>query len=146
MFLYYRELSLSDLAPLITVVIGEFHSIEGKPSILHCHLCSGGIWLEVITVLFKCFLCIFCNPYRKRSSKFISLTPLFYTLLLCRLSTTEWYLHVRFKLLFPASTTVLLCYIFLTCCISDTKSVFCRSLSSMQCYQGFHLPISVLQI
>jgi hypothetical protein len=103
-------------------------------------------WKLSLCFLNAFYLCTFCNPHRKRSSTFISLTPLFYTLLLCSLSTNEWFLHVHFKLLFPASITVLLCHIYLTCCISDTKSLFCRSLNSVQSYKGFHVPVSVLKI
>lgn len=79
-------------------------------------------WSYLVGSLSLCFLsvyylCFFCNTYRKRSSKFFLITPLTH---LCRLPNTEWYVHMCFKILFPASTPVLLCYILIICCISET--------------------------
>ena len=54
MFLSYLELSLSDCAPLVTEVPGQFNYTGCKTSII-CHMYSGFIF---ITVLFKCLLLV----------------------------------------------------------------------------------------
>lgn len=80
-------------------------------------------WSYLVGSLSLCFLsiyylCIFGSTHRKRSSKFFLITPLTH---FCRLPSTEWYVHMCFKTLFPASTPVLLCYILIICCISETQ-------------------------
>jgi len=117
MFLY-PEISLNDCAPLVTAVPGKFNYTGCKTSIM-----SFVFWSYLVGSLSLCFLsvyylCIFCNTHRKRSFKFFLITPLTH---LCRLPSTEWYVHMCFKTLFPASTPVLLCYILIICCIRETQ-------------------------
>jgi len=81
------------------------------------------------------YLCIFCNTHRKRSSEFFLITPLTH---LCRLPNTEWYVHMCFKILFPASKPALLCYILIICCSSETQTVFFRSHANLPRFPLIH--------
>jgi len=127
MFLSYLELSLSDCAPLVTEVPGSSITQDVKAVSYVIYILDLSGW-KFITVPFKCLLLVHflqhTHTHTKRSSEFYLITPLTH---LCRLPNTEWYVHMCFKILFPASTLVLLCYILIICCISETQSVFFRS-------------------